>query len=176
MINLIPEAVRTAIIKEYWVRVITIAFFMFSSVLVAVTLLASPVYVLITTQVDAYAASANEAAMRVADFDVSSAELIKANQMAVQITSLKSEAKFMEIVNLVDELPKQGIMVDSYTFSRVGDKMAPIAITGVANTRLDLAAFRDALLKEERVADVVLPISNLAKDKDLDFSLTVTIK
>jgi Na+-transporting NADH:ubiquinone oxidoreductase subunit NqrC len=176
MINLIPGVVRTAIIKEYWVRVITVAFFIFSAVLVAVVLLASPVYVLITTQVDAYAVSANEAAMRVADFDISSSELIKANQMATQINAFKSEAKFMDVVSLIEVMPKSGIEIESYNFARLADKMAPIQITGVASTRQDLASFRDDLLKQERVDDVVLPISNLAKDRDLNFTITVTIK
>ncbi len=176
MINLIPGVVRTAIIKEYWVRVATVAFFMFSAVLVAIVLLSSPVYVLITTQVDAYAASANEAAMRVADFDISSSELIKANQMATQINALKTEPKFMDVVALVEGLPKDGVEVMSYAFTRTSGNISPVQITGVASTRQALASFRDNLLKQEGVSEVVLPISNLAKDKDLDFSITVTIK
>jgi hypothetical protein len=176
MINLIPEVVRTAIVKEYWVRVVTVAFFMFSAVLVAVVLIASPVYVLITTQVDAYATSANEAAMRVADFDVSSSELVRANQMSAQIAALESETKFMDVVNMVELVPKTGIEISSYSFNRSGGKVSPIQIAGVAETRQTLAAFRDELLKNDRVLDAVLPISNLAKDKDLDFLLTVTIK
>ena len=89
MINLIPTTVRNAVIKEYWLRVLSVFLFIMSVVAVVITLLFLPVYVLVSTQVDVYAQSALQAAERVADFDVSAKTLTEANQLAQKILNKK---------------------------------------------------------------------------------------
>ena len=49
-------------------------------------------------------------------------------------------------------------------------------ISGDATTRQALADFRDRLLRQPEISDVVLPISNLAKDRDIKFSISVVFK
>ena len=58
--------------------------------------------------------------------------------------------------------------------SRDGESVREISISGTAASRQALADFRNRLREEDGVESVDLPISNLAKDRDIPFELTVT--
>jgi hypothetical protein len=45
---------------------------------------------------------------------------------------------------------------------------------GTADTRAHLSAFKNALEAHTLFKVASLPLSNLAKDKDIDFSITIT--
>jgi hypothetical protein len=176
MINLIPNTARRSVIKEYWVRVITVYLWLISLAGILIIVFASPVYVLVTSQVDVYAQSAMEAANRVADYDLSAGALVKANQMAQKINSLGTLTSLTEVSDLLESKATTEVRINSYDISRSEGKLNAVQVTGLAATRQSLADFRDSLLAEEKVDDVILPISNLAKDRDIEFSLSVIFK
>jgi hypothetical protein len=176
MINLIPPIVRTAIIKEYWVRVITIGFFVASIVALAISLFALPVYVRVSLQASEYAVSATEAAQRVSEYDLSAGALVKANVMAQQIFELRENEQFSDVLELLLSLQGSDIVLENFDFGRKDGALTPVMISGDATTRQALASFRDALLAEERVIAADLPISNLAKDRDIQFTISVVLK
>ncbi len=175
MINLIPTIVRNAVIKEYWLRVLSVFLFMISVVAAVITFLFLPVYVLVSTQVDVYAQSAMQAAERVADFDVSAKTLTDANQLAEKILEQKKVENFSTIIKLVESLQPVGITINAIELSRSGETVASVKVDGLADTRNNLAAFRDILLQHESISDVILPISNLAKERDIEFSLALVL-
>lgn len=176
MINLIPEVVRTQIVKEYWIRVATVFFFMLAVASVLMAVFALPVYTLINAQVSAYTESASAAAARVAEYDVSSAALVDANNMAQKMTALRNLKNFTNLVSVIEGEAGEGVKVSGFSFARETDTLSPILVTGEAKTRQDLANFRDSLLKQPEIAEAVLPISNLAKDRDIDFTLSIKLK
>jgi hypothetical protein len=176
MINLIPPIVRKAVIKEYWTRVISIFLFIVSVVCFGVFVFALPVYVLVSDQVDVYAQSAAEASLRVAEYDLSAGALIRANLMAQKIFELRGAEKFSEAVTLLESLQSADIVITTFTLERVKGDIGPVMIMGDATTRQALADFRDRLLRQPEISDVVLPISNLAKDRDIKFSISVVFK
>jgi hypothetical protein len=176
MINLIPEIVRTQIVKEYWVRTSSVFLLLTSVASVMVVVFALPVYVLISYQVDVYTDSATVAAARVAEYDTSTSALIEANKMAQQVTDLRSVQNFSSLIELVEAERKDGVVISGFSFNRDGVKVTPFQVNGRAATRQDLADFRAALLRQEIVEEAILPISNLAKDKDIEFSLSVKLK
>ena len=53
--------------------------------------------------------------------------------------------------------------------------VASVKVDGLAETRNDLASFRDILLQNDSISDVVLPISNLAKERDIEFALAIVL-
>ncbi|HMO77890.1 MAG TPA: hypothetical protein PKA42_00100 [Candidatus Paceibacterota bacterium] len=175
MINLIPTTVRNAVIKEYWLRVLSVFLFIISVVAVVITLLFLPVYVLVSTQVEVYAESAKQAAERVADFDVSAKNLTDANQLAQKILEQKQVKNFSTIIKLVESLQTTGITINAIDLSRAGQSLGSVRVDGLAKTRNDLASFRDNLIQHESIADVILPISNLAKESDIEFTLAVVL-
>jgi len=176
MINLIPPIVRKAVIKEYWTRVISVFLFIVSLVSLGIFVFALPVYVLVSDQVDVYAQSAAEASKRVAEYDLSAGALIRANQMAQKIFELREVDRFTDAVTLLESLQSEDVVITSFQLERAQNKVGPVMIIGEASTRQALADFRDRLLKQPEISDVVLPISNLAKDKDIEFSISVVFK
>jgi len=177
MINLIPPVVRKAIVKEYWVRVLSVFLGIASIVALMSMVFLSPVYVLVSSQVDVYAQSANEAALRVAEYDISASALVAANSMAQKIVDLKEVDNFSAAAELLESLQGTGIVLDGFEFGReIGGDLAPVQVSGKAQTRQALADFRDALLAQPTITAVNLPIANLAKDKDIQFSLGVVFK
>lgn len=175
MINLIPTTVRNAVIKEYWLRVLSVFLFVISVVALIITILFLPVYVLVSTQVDVYAESAVQAAERVADFDVSAKTLTDANQLAERIMAQKKQEQFSTIIKLIESLLPAGVSINSMEFGRAGGVLSSIRVDGLADNRNNLASFRDILLQHESIADVVLPISNLAKESYIEFTLSIVL-
>ncbi len=72
----------------------------------------------------------------------------------------------------MDDLATEEVSLTHFNF---GDKKE-LEINGIAATRASLSAFRVRLESHESVKAVELPLSNLVKDTDVPFSLTVTFK
>jgi len=176
MINLIPPIARKSIVIEYWVRVISVWFFILAAVATVAIFLALPVYVLLSTQVNVYEQSAAEATQRVNEYDLSAGALVRANVMAQKIYELEEVEKFSTTITDIEALQGSDIVIEGFNFTRTENKLAPVEVSGTAATRQALADFREALLTQKNVSDVVLPISNLAKDRDIEFSLSVVLK
>lgn len=176
MINLIPPVVKKAVVTEYWIRVFSVGLFMLSAVSITIMISALPVYVLVSAQVDVYAESATKASEKIAEFDLSAGSLVKANLMAQRILELRQDSSFADAVTQIEAVRGKDISINGYDFSRKDKNLAPVLVNGESSTRQALSDFREILLKQENIAEVILPISNLAKDKDIQFSLAVTFK
>lgn len=176
MINLIPPVVRKAVATEYWVRVFSMGLIMVSIVSSAIFLFNLPVYVLVSSKVEAYSTSAAKSHEKVADYDLSAKSLVKANIMAQNILELRKVESFSDSIRQIEEAKSAGIVLSGYEFAHKEKSLAPVLVSGKASSRQSLSDFRQALLKKDNIEEAVLPISNLAKDKDIDFSILVTFK
>ncbi|MCB9810661.1 MAG: hypothetical protein H6779_02425 [Candidatus Nomurabacteria bacterium] len=175
MINLIPPTAKKQITKEYWVRVISVWLFAVSvaGLLVAISLL--PVYVLVTSQVGTYASSAKEVAAKVADYDLSASALTMAKRQSALLVELQQLEQFSSLMAAIDDLQGSMIIINDYEFLRAGMAVESVEVKGIADTREALVEFRDNLSALPEVKDVKLPISDLAKDKDIGFTLSVNL-
>lgn len=176
MINLIPSAFKRNVTIEYWTRVLSVGIFILSGILIASTLLLLPVYVRINSQIDTFETAANEALERVSQHDLSSDTLVKTGARARLLLELRNEMKFSAIITLLQEMETSQVHIESIDLSRVDSEIGPIQLTGKALTRQSLANFRTALLARPEIDSVLLPISNLAQDKNISFSISVTMK
>lgn len=176
MINLIPPEARARIVTEYWFRVITVWLFMSAVVGTAIAALLLPAYVLVTSQVEVYKTSAEAAALRVTEQDNAATILKNTTAQATLIVSGGAEQSLLEIFDIVEaEIDAGSVLINEYSFTRNAHVLGEVRVEGVAATRLALASFRDALIKQPLIEKVDLPISNLAKDKDIQFSFTLVI-
>ncbi len=174
MINLIPSSAKKSLLTEYWVRVSStwlilwsIAFFVGASILY-------PAYVLIGSQVSVHEDSAKIASQKVASYESVSAALTRTSLQAKVIIDELSGTLFSKYITLFENLQGSGIQLNKIQLSRTNLMIKPVLIEGVASDRQSLASFRDRLLSVENVKSADLPISNLASDKDIQFSITVT--
>jgi hypothetical protein len=175
MINLVPPTAKKKIIAEYWVRVVSVWLLILSVMLFVVSLFLLPVYVLVTSQVNVYASSANEATAKVAEYDLSASALAQTNVQSQALFELRHMKKFSDLIENFNSLMGTEIVVTSMEFKRSGMKLDSVLINGQAKDRKALADYRDNLLKLSEVKDVHLPIANLAKDRDITFSISVTL-
>lgn len=175
MINLIPPQEKKKIVIEYWIRVISLWFILISVVLLLGVLIMLPVYVLIGTQILVKEAAATEAFERVGSYENVSVDLNRASQQARYIIEESRNHLFSEYISLFEELQGSSIEIYEINIRRVEKSIGPITITGEATDRQTLASFRDRLLAEECIESVDLPISNLARDKNILFNITVVL-
>jgi len=175
MVNLIPPTAKKGVIVEYWVRVATVWAGLASAASVVIAIVMLPVYVLVDVQIAAYIKSADIASQKIASFESVSNELALSTQQAQLVLAGDREARLSEIVFMFDELERDGISLSRATVDRDSTGVAPVQLSGNASDRQSLADFRDRLLAEDRIAAVDFPISNLAKDIDISFTITVTL-
>jgi len=175
MINLIPTKARKEVVKEYWVRVVTVWLFILSVFGAAVSLFLSPVYVLVTSQVNIYESSAVEKSEKVAEYDLSAPSLAVASRQAQMIVSLRNKFSFSEMVDILESMKGEGVSLNNFDFRRSDLEIGSVKVQGKALTRQDLIDFRDLLLSHPKIKDIYLPISNLAKDKDIPFSISISL-
>lgn len=176
MINLIPPAAKKGIRLEYWLRVITVWFILLIGALIASIAVMAPAYVLIDLQIDASAESSAAASEKIAGYESVANELKRSNLEAKAVLDTTSYVPISEYVALVRELEGKNITVSEVAINRSKDGFSPIQVRGEAVDRQSLAQFRDDLLAQPSVSSVDLPISNLAKDRDIQFSLSVSVK
>lgn len=176
MINLIPQVAKDKIISEYWVRVVSVWLFIISLACIIISLLLLPVYVLVSAKVDAYSTSANEGAGKVAEYDVSALALTQVNSRAQMLLESGKVKQFSELVTVISSLQGSSITITDFDFHRTDTVPESVQINGKATTRQSLASFRDSLLALPWVKDVDLPISNLAKDRNITFNISIVLK
>ena len=176
MINLIPQVAKDKIISEYWIRVVSVWLFIISLASIIISLLLLPVYVLVSAKVDAYSTSANEGAGKVAEYDVSALALTQVNTRAQMLLESGKTKQFSDLVATISVLQGSDITVTELDFHRSGIVPKSVQVNGKATTRQALASFRDSLIALPWVKDVNLPISNLAKDRDITFNISIVLK
>lgn len=176
MINLIPQHAKSDITREYWLRVISVWLFIMSGVAAIIAALLVPVYVLVNSQISVYAESAKTALDEGAKYNLSSTALVRASQDAAKVLTMQEAPQFTSFVALFESHLPEAVSIDRFEFTYDGADLSPISISGKAKTRQALADFREALLTDTSVDTVFLPISNLAQDKDINFTITVTMK
>lgn len=176
MINLIPPTAKQAVVKEYWRRVgVTWMVLAGVACLIGAALLFPP-YVLINSQVAVHSTDASEAAAKIENYDAVSAELTQASRLAFWLEAAAAVEPLHRYIELVQSLAQGGITISKVEIRRTTDQAIDvITVTGQADDRRSLAAYRDRLLKEPSVAQVDLPLSNLASDRNIQFSLTVSL-
>lgn len=176
MINLIPPTARKAIVREYWVRVAAVTLLVLGLVTTLFAIFLVPSYVFVMLQLRAVADTYAEAAVGSATYDASAATIRESNTYVAQLESGFAPAPLTEYIEIIDTLVGSAVTLEEIQVRQDRDGVVePISIVGVAETRADLASFRDRLEQHELFAEAILPFSNLAKDVNVDFSITVTI-
>jgi hypothetical protein len=101
--------------------------------------------------------------------------VVTANEIANLLSKGGKDVLFSSIIEELERIGGQNVVITDISLSRTEEGIAPIAITGTAATRLALTTFQNDLESHERYTNVVLPLSSLARDRDIDFSITVTL-
>lgn len=175
MINLIPADAKKHLVREYWLRSVTVWFSLWTFALALGVFVLVPSYVLINLQVKAYSDSAQTADEKNANFESVGKDLEKASKAASALGAHFSDLQMTDYIKRLHDFEASDISITQISIERAEGGVAPIKITGTAEDRQSLAAFRSRMLEDETIETVDLPISNLAKDRQIPFELTVTM-
>jgi Tfp pilus assembly protein PilN len=175
MINLIPASAKKKLLKAYWSRVFTVWFLVWTTALLVGISLVIPTWVLISTQVAGFIKTASSTTQNIVEFEQAQADITRANKQAFFLLEENNSLKMSERLNLFYDLRGEGVQINEIKINREGINIKSAIVSGTAESRQALSDYRNRLLESKFITEAQLPISNLAQDKDIKFSLTINI-
>lgn len=178
MFNLLPENLKIGIKSDYRHRLVVVILFaiIFAQVLSIVLLLpswVSSVYkekeVVIETEA-ASQSSLSKDTERVS-------EIIKSTNTRLDILNTALEyPKLTPFVNSIIANKNSSIHIGEILYTAKSEKTATISLGGISATRETLVSFVKSLEKTGLYKSVDLPVGNLAKDRNIDFSMSLNVE
>jgi hypothetical protein len=175
MINLIPPTARRSVIREYWLRVISVWLFLLGTGFLIVATLLLPTYMIILIQKGETVDNAKSSSETAATYDGLAAELSDGTELARVLLSSPSTTPLSQYIQTIEAQSGDAVAVNSYVYKMDTSGEGVITISGIADTRQALAGFRDVLSNDSHFSNVELPISNLIKERDLLFSIQLLL-
>ena len=93
------------------------------------------------------------------------------------ITILNTYGQQYSVRDIVLDLvarKQKGISISRISFSKPKD-ISILEVSGKADTRASLVSFSEELKKDTAFSGVTIPLSSFAREKDIDFSLKLTV-
>lgn len=178
MFNLLPENLKEKIKKEYKLRltIIAILFVIIAQLTFLIFLL--PSWLNSYYKQKEYSGRKNEVSNFLSSLDISSttAYIKSTNSILTIINDSLDYPKMSPVVMDILSKKKSSIKIGGIFYSVNSGNSATLSINGLASNREALVSFSDSLKEIEYFKKVDLPISNLAKDKNIDFSINVNIE
>ncbi len=105
-------------------------------------------------------------------------ELTDTSAMIKKVKEGDSSIIYSSIVyNIINHKPA-GVSINSFDLSSTGATATStiiVVMQGKANTRESLVTFKDRLTKDPLITKVELPVSDLAKSRDISYSIKISI-
>lgn len=174
MINLIPPAGYTKVRKEYMLRMLATYFLLLSAVLILLTVALIPTYVLVRAQMNDSVAhdKAGEEDTTVAQIE---SEITRTQGMITEFKKRTTTPDMSVFIHAIEKSAPSGIVFKNFTLGYTKNKITPIQLQGTAERREDLVAFKQALEKDALFASATVPIADLARERDVPFTMTITV-
>lgn len=179
MLNLATEKDKRNLQKEYRLRLVTIVLFLFFAITTLGALFLLPSYIILkvrSTSLEEKLVGLQESI--VAEGGKEAQEFLAETNRRTTLVDTLTQTLESDVV-LAQALGERtrGVHVRSISFgeSREGAG-AKISVRGTADTRSALVAFRDALAGQEGFENVVLPLKDLASNRNIPFGLTIDVE
>jgi hypothetical protein len=173
MINLLPDSEKVAIHKEYRLRIFVIILWMLLALIILAALLLSPSYVLSVYQRSAAGNAVPPATEEQQEYQ---ALVKKLKASKVTLGALKPQVVPMTPTHIIELLTKNKTSqntINSIQYSFSPPNTLSVTVRGIAKNRQSLIDLKTNLEKEEGIDHVELPVSNLAKDANIEFSFDI---
>lgn len=179
-VNLLSKEEQQHVRKEYKRRRLILIELVFLAFLVVSIVELFPLYThsnLISKEADRRSSAIGQTdESRVQNVDKAFGDI---RQKTRRITPSDKRFLITNILPKILDLKTADVRVENISFSeQVTDKNKVshiIGISGVAATREALLAFGNSLRREAFIKEVDLPVSNFAKERDLEFSLSIIL-
>lgn len=187
MIDLLPASSKSAIRKEYTLRVFTVCLAMLSLVLMAMVFSFLPTYLFTLSRYEAFWAESqsDETQSRISQVKEMETTVLDTNKKIDLLRSGASARHVKDIFLEILESKTIGVAITGLSYDAGGavskkgkeEIITPptIGIQGRSSDRAELLAFKDALAQKKEFGLVDLPIASLVKDTDLSFSINISM-
>jgi len=119
-------------------------------------------------------AKVTERSIAVREQEARATVLVEAKQK-LEIFFVRAEHMMVsEIFDAIVMVKSRGVQINGLFFHERGVEESEIVIEGISSTREALLSFKRSLEQESIFSLVDLPISNLASDKDIEFTIRTT--
>jgi hypothetical protein len=175
MINLLPPAAKKSFRHEYRLRVAIVWLLLFNLVLWVAAVLSAPSFVLVESQLQAYESQIQSANALAREQRELVETVTASNDIARQVNTVATIPKLKPFLMQAEALSGPDVRLSQLSVVRQGTTIESIEVAGIAATRRSLTDFSNALVADERFSEAVVPISNLAANQDIPFTLTIVV-
>jgi hypothetical protein len=178
MLNLLPQEQKNLLKKEYSNRRIVVWLGLIMCVLVISLILLAPSYFLTRMKAEQVRTEL-ENTKRSLDAEMPPAEIVAELEAAVRhaeaLKPLVKQQSLYELLQIFESKPNT-IRITGLSFRGGTNGKSIIELKGKAVDRESLTGFGRALEGRAEFETVDLPVSNFVKEKDIEFSMIVTLK
>lgn len=96
------------------------------------------------------------------------------NELSFMATTMESNT-FNSAVAEIISLKNHSIQLKNFTYQTVSATTSIISLMGKAFTREDLLSFSKKIESDSMFYNIDLPVSNFAKNKNIDFSMNISV-
>ncbi len=176
MINLIPPKGHTALKHEYVLRVGALYGFMFAGVFAAGAILMIPTYVLVSSQLNSVRPDDEHVEETKTAYTEALAHIQEANTVMAQLRGGMPNIEISKVIEEIVRVAPKGVVFSTFKATREGGVLKTVDVQGEAATRKTLAALKNALEASPLFETANIPISDLARENNLPFVITITLQ
>lgn len=175
MFNLLPESLKQQIKSEYNYRKVSLILIFIIAIQVSFLIFLFPSWIISRIREESLSAEIK----KVNEVNLSS----DANKIKDKIKIINNEVNLLnttlgdqKISYFIDYvLSKKTPQIRLHSFVYSSGKTITLTISGLSETRDSLVTFVENLRSDDKFKSVDLPVSNLAKNKNIDFSVNILI-
>jgi len=178
MSNLLPENLRDKIKKEYKLRLVIVSIIIVIIIQISLIIFMIPSWLSSFYKEKDFSLKNEEMSQFLSTLDIASTtSYIKlVNTKLATIDKSLDYPKLVPIIDNVLSKKTSGIKIDGIYFTVNSENTAVLNINGIGSTRESIVSFAEKLRETSYFKNVNLPISNLAKDKNIDFAISLNIE
>jgi heme exporter protein D len=178
--TLLPEKEIRALKKEYRIRffVVLLFFVSFAVFVGIVSLIPSYVFSYMQEKQALNDLQSLQDSRRERGTDAIMKDLSDTQQLVNKLKNRHDPIVFSQVIAEIIERKSSQVALNSFQInqSSTASSTLDVSIQGTAQTRDSLLAFRESLEQNPFISKIDLPISDLAKSRDISFALKLTIQ
>jgi len=177
MFNLLPENIKSKIIKEYKLRLVVVSLIFVLFIQLSFLVFLVPTWVSSFYKEKEAIESSNQMNVFLSTLNISSTtSFVKSVNSKLSI--INNSLEYSKAIPVIDEVLSKktsSITLRGFNYLTTGTSTATLNLVGVGGTRDSLVSFVKSLEEVSFFSGVDLPISNLAKDKNIEFSININV-
>ncbi|MCX6717151.1 MAG: hypothetical protein NTU76_00555 [Candidatus Taylorbacteria bacterium] len=178
MLNFLTQNIKNKVINEYSLRIVVVLLIMVFIVCVFLISLFLPSFFMSIYKNSAVDDQYKMMLSNTKEDSINSIEIVKENNSLISVLSSGTQnisTSTSEFIEKIFLLKNQNIKISSISVSNKTNEVK-IIIGGISKTRDGLTLFNKALKNSHYFDEIILPVVNLLKSTDIEFSITLIYK